>query len=150
MQWFLRVVCAGYVVFLTLLLLSPDPSRVIGVHGNLPWILQAVLPAAHAISFLVLATVALAPRWPVPRWAIVLLLAIYGGATEIIQGFLPPRTPEWMDWFQDLSGIAVGTAFCWGAAMLVGTFTRRDLSDDWGALQTALRSSTPGKDSWWV
>jgi len=67
MQWLLRVVCIGYFVFLTLLLLTADPSRLIGVHGDLPWALQTLLPAAHAISFLVLAVLALMPRWPVPR-----------------------------------------------------------------------------------
>jgi hypothetical protein len=150
MQWFLRVICVGYVAFLTLLLLSSDPSRLIGVHGDLPWLLRAMLPAAHLISFLVLATLALAPRWPVPRWVIVLILAIYGGMTEITQGFLPPRTPEWTDWIQDLGGIAVGTAFCWGLAVLAAAFSRPNSSDDLEALQTAVRSPTPGKNSWWA
>jgi hypothetical protein len=125
MQWLLRLVCVGYVVFLTLLLLTGAPSRLIGFEGDLPWALQALLPAAHAISFLVLAVLALTPRWPVPRWGIVLILAIYGGMTEIFQGFLPPRTPEWMDWFQDLGGIAAGTALCWALTILFHFLARR-------------------------
>ena len=113
MQWLLRIVCIGYVIFLTMLLLTADPSRLIGVEGDLPWELQDVLPTAHAISFLVLAVLALAPRWPVPRWGIVIILAIYGGMTEVLQALVPPRTPEWMDWFQDLGGIAAGTVLYW-------------------------------------
>jgi VanZ family protein len=118
MQWLLRIVCVGYVVYLTLLLFTADPSRLIGVEEKLPWALQVLLPAAHAISFLVLAVLLLTSRWPVPRWGIVLIMAIYGGMTEILQGFFPPRTPEWMDWFQDLGGIAAGTAICWALATL--------------------------------
>jgi hypothetical protein len=118
MQWLLRVVCIGYIVFLTLLLLTSEPSRLIGVRGNLPWALQKMMPAAHAISFLVLAVLALTPRWPLPRWSIVLILAAYGGMTEIVQGFVPHRTPDWMDWAQDLGGIAAGVAICWGGATM--------------------------------
>ena len=85
------------------------------------------MPAAHLVSFLLLAVLALLPRWPLPRWGIALLLAIYGGMTEIIQGFVPPRTPEWEDWFQDLAGLALGVACCWVAALLIvkTSFVRR-------------------------
>ena len=33
-------------------------------------------------------------RWPVPRWGIVAVLAIYGGMTEIIQGYVPHENAE--------------------------------------------------------
>ena len=67
------------------------------------------------ISFSVLAVLALMTRWPVPRWGIVLILAIYGGMTEIIQRFTClTRTPRWTDWFQDLIGIAVGNGVLLG------------------------------------
>ena len=120
MQRAMRIACVGYVVFLTLLLLTANPARLIGVRGELPWLLQALMPWAHLLSFAVLVVVMLLARWPVPRWSIVLVLAIYGGATEIIQGFVPPRTPEWMDWFQDLSGVAAGAGLCWIVALLIG------------------------------
>jgi VanZ family protein len=119
MQRLLRFTCLGYVVFLTLLLLSKDPSMVIGCRGHLPTFLRQLMPAAHLVSFLVLAMLALLPRWPVPRWCIVLMLAAYGGMTEIVQGFIPPRTPEWQDWFQDLGGLALGVALCWGITLLI-------------------------------
>ena len=102
----MRIVCIGYVVLLTMLLFTSDPTRLIGLGEELPRVLRIVLPAAHVISFFVLAVLALIPRWHVPRWQIVLILAIYGGMTEITQGFLPPRAAEWMDWCQDLAGIA--------------------------------------------
>jgi VanZ family protein len=119
MQRLLRFTCLGYVLFLTLLLLSSNPSGLIGCRGGLPRFLQQLMPSAHLLSFLVLAVLALLPRWPVPRWCIVLMLAAYGGMTEIVQGFNPPRTPEWQDWFQDLGGLAVGAALCWGVTLLI-------------------------------
>jgi hypothetical protein len=158
MQWLMRIVCIGYAIFLTLLLLTSDPTRLIAVRGGLPWILRTMLPWAHMISFLVFAVFALVPRWPVPRWAIVILLAVYGGMTEVVQGFLPPRTPEWADWFQDLTGIAAGAAFCWAVAVLAGACVgvkRRQteaaslVSDEWTMLQKGARRSAVGGRSWW-
>jgi hypothetical protein len=125
MQWLQRGICLSYMTFLTLLLVSPDPAHVIGVRGALPWLLQAVLPAAHFLGFLVLAVVALSARWPGPRWGIVAVLAVYAAATEWTQGFVPPRTPEWIDWLQDIGGIAAGAAIYWGATALGRTFGRR-------------------------
>ncbi len=158
MQWLMRIVCIGYFVFLTLLLLSADPTRVIGMQGGLPWILQVMLPIAHIISFMVLAILALMTRWPVPRWSIVLALAIYGGMTEFIQGYVPPRTPRLTDWLQDLAGIALGTACCWGVAMLVGALIAARRSpdpspsaspDQWSVARKLLQRSSASERSWW-
>jgi VanZ family protein len=129
----MRLACLAYVVFLSLLLLSPNPARVIGVSGELPWLLRTLMPYAHLLSFSVLAVLMLLARWPLPRWSIVLLLAAYGGATEIIQGFVPPRTPEWADWFQDVGGVAAGTAVCSLVALLlirVSHYVRRTADGD--------------------
>ena len=158
MQWLMRIVCVGYFVFLTLLLLTTDPARLIGMQEGLPWILQVIYPLAHTISFLVLAVLALMTRWPVPRWGIVLALMIYGGMTEIVQGCVPQRTPDWADWFQDLAGIALGTACCWGVATLAATFigTRRSQehpqsapSVEWTVMRRLLERSIASERSWW-
>jgi VanZ family protein len=158
MQWLMRIVCAGYFVFLTLLLLTADPARLIGVQSGLPWILQVIFPFAHTISFLVLAALALMTRWPVPRWGIVLALMIYGGVTEIVQGCVPHRTPEWADWSQDMAGIALGTACCWSVAILARSFvgTRRTRqqppsppSDEWSVMRNLLQRSVASERSWW-
>lgn len=145
MQWLMRCVCIGYVVFLTLLLLTSDPSRLIGIHGKLPWLLQMAFPAVHAITFLVLAVLALAARWPIPRWGVIVILASYGGMTEIIQAFVPHRSPEWLDWFQDLAGIAVGAALCWSFFVFVGWWTRRRCGqegspENWDALREVVQT----------
>jgi len=119
MQSVMRGVCIAYAVFLTMLLLSRDPTVVIGCHGCLPALLQRLLPIAHLLSFAVLAALMLAVRWPMPRWTLVVVMVVYGGATEIVQGFVPPRTPEWNDWFQDMAGIVVGSLACWAAAVAI-------------------------------
>ena len=90
------------------------------------------MPVAHLLSFSVLAVLALMARWPVPRWAIVVLMAAYGGMTEIVQGFFPPRTPEWLDWLQDLAGIAVGAALCWIVALAARAVLQTQSGLRWG------------------
>jgi VanZ family protein len=153
-----RIVCIGYAVFLTLLLLTSDPARLIGCQGGLPQLLQTLMPWAHVISFSVLAALALMTRWPMPRWTIVLILAVYGGMTEIIQSRVPSRTPEWMDWFQDLAGIAIGAACCWAVAMFMRRFakTKRTQTsaalpptNHWEAMRNMLQRSTVKERSWW-
>ena len=125
MRRIMRIVCLAYVAFLTLLLLSPDPARVISSTGRLPPILHTLMPCAHLLSFSVLATAMLLARWPMPRWVTVLILAMYGGATEIIQGFIPPRTPRWGDWFQDVVGVTVGVTVCSIAALVLVRYSPR-------------------------
>jgi VanZ family protein len=127
MQRLLKAAFVAYVLLLSALLFTGNPAKLIGCGGGLPNILRTLMPMAHLTSFLVLAVLALLPRWPVPRWSIVLMLAAYGGMTEIVQGFTPMRTPDWADWFQDLGGLALGVAFCWAVMLLVTktSFVRR-------------------------
>jgi hypothetical protein len=140
------------------LLLTTDPTRLIGMQTGLPWILQAMLPVAHMISFFVMAVLALMTRWPAPRWGIVLALLIYGGTTEIIQGCVPHRTPEWMDWFQDVAGVVLGTACCWGMATLTGALVQARpapepppsaSSVEWTVLRRLLQRASASERSWW-
>lgn len=39
-----------------------------------------------------------------------LALLAWGGALELLQGLMPPRSAEWADWFADAVGVAVGAA----------------------------------------
>lgn len=158
MQGVIRAVCIAYAVLLGLLLLSEDPSRVVGLHGRMPSILQAIMPAAHAMAFAALAILALWVRWPVARWGIVLVLVVYGGMTELLQGFIPYRTPEWPDWLQNMAGIAVGAVFCWTMAILGGkrAQSRRGRKADaptapekWCVLEKALSRPVDNELSWW-
>jgi VanZ family protein len=141
MQALTRAVSILYLVFITLLLLTADPTRLTGLGSRLPWLLARLMPTAHLLSFMVLAFLSLCARWPAPRWSVVLMLALYGGMTEIVQGFVPPRTPEWADWFQDLAGIALGAAAWWAAAMLAAALAARP-TDDWETAVTLASPST--------
>ena len=158
MQWLLRIVCLGYMAFMTLLLLAANPASWIGVQGDLPWLLQKLLPVAHLLSFLVLTMLALWVRWPAPRWGIVLILVIYGGVMECIQGFVPSRTPEWADWLQDIGGVAIGVAICWGIVALFHMMVERwqashqlpsTSSHEWAVLRKVLQRPRVSKASWW-
>jgi hypothetical protein len=157
MQGVMRAICIAYLVFLSLLLLSEDPTRVIGLHGRLPAVLLALMPYAHVLSFSVLALLALGVRWPVARWGIIVMLAAYGGMTEILQGFVPHRTPDWMDWFQDLGGLAIGAALCWTAVIALGKWARprpaeegeAAVPEQWNALEKTLSRPVRGELSWW-
>jgi VanZ family protein len=115
----MRIVFSLYWVYLSILLFSRDPTRWIGVTGSLPELLKILMPFAHIFSFAVLSLLALSACLPLPRWFILISLATYGGVCEIVQGFLPPRTPEWADLFQDLGGIAIGFACFWFAVFLL-------------------------------
>ena len=157
MQSLMRLVCLGYWVYLTALLWTADPTRLVG--GGVAGFLHPLLPLAHLLSFLVLAVLALTARWPAPRWAIVVLLVMYGGMTEIVQGFLPPRNPELIDWFQDVAGIGIGAALCWIAALGARALTRSQQGleecapqvpgDGCEALRNVTSRMAAEGESWW-
>jgi VanZ family protein len=115
----MRIVFVVYWIYLSILLFSQDPTRWVGTPGSVPEFLKMLMPYAHIISFTVLSFLTFAAYLPLPWWGILLTLAIYGGATEIIQGRVPHRTPDWADWFQDLSGVAIGFACFWFLVFLM-------------------------------
>jgi hypothetical protein len=139
MQRWMRLVCVGYLFFLTALLWTRDPTQLVG--AGVAGFLHPLMPVAHFLAFLVLAVLAETPRWPLPRWAIALLLAAYGGMTEIVQGYVS-RTPDWLDWFQDLVGIAVGATLCWGVA-----FTTRAVRSGWRGPQPDRQDTERPRES---
>ena len=152
----MRILCIAYLIFLTTLLLTADPMSLIGAREGTPWLLQVLMPYAHLLSFAVLTVLALVARWPAPRWALVILLVVYSGATEIAQSFLPPRTAEWLDWFQNSGGTAIGVAACWSLSAVRRLNTLREgrgqaspPSDDWDVVHRVMSRSRVGEESWW-
>jgi VanZ family protein len=109
----MRIVVAAYFVYLTILLFSQDPTRWVSTSGSMPDFLQLLMPIAHLLSFSVLSFLTFASCLPMPKLGIFLFLALYGGATEIIQSAIPHRSRDVMDWLQDLCGIAIGFACFW-------------------------------------
>jgi VanZ family protein len=122
----MRIVFLVYWIYLSILLFSQDPTRWVGTQGNIPELLKMLMPYAHILSFTVLSFLTFTACLPLPWWGVMLSLAIYGGATEIIQGAVPHRTPEWADWFQDLGGVAIGFACFWFAVFLLRMRRRND------------------------
>ena len=156
MQGLIRFFFLGYLIFLTILLLTADPARLVGLREGLPWFLLMLLSWAHLLSFLVLAVLALVARWPVPRWSIVVFLVFYACVTELTQQLVPPRSAEWKDWLQDLLGVFIGTAACWATSLAAGAFQRwrrrRDNSPpsgEWEVLEKVMSRPTVGEQSWW-
>lgn len=159
MQSLMKIVCLGYLIYLTALLLVADPRRLVVGHGDLPGFLRTLTPVAHLMSFWLLTVLALMARWPAPRWAITVLLVVYAGMTEVAQSLLPPRTAEWGDWLQDLAGIAIGAGLCWVVAICFGASwpARRPAEEpiatgapnEWKVLQNVWSRPDGRNPSWW-
>jgi hypothetical protein len=159
----MKTLCIAYLIFLTALLLTADPASLIGIpasligiKGGTPLLLQALMPYAHLLSFMVLAVLALLARWPVPRWALVLLMVVYSGTTEVAQSFLPPRAAEWLDWLQNLGGIAIGVSVCWSLSTSRRLFRVREDGDqksppnsEWEVVHRVMSRPRVGEESWW-
>jgi hypothetical protein len=41
--------------------------------------------------------------------------------TLLMQGLVPGRAPEWVDFFRGLLGILIGVAICWSVAVVHGS-----------------------------
>ena len=110
----MRKVFLLYLGLLTLLLLVRNPYALVRTRFELlsaAWLVQAL---AHFGCFAVLAVLALATRPRMRASWLLALLGVYALATELLQGFVPPRTPEFSDFVLNILGIAAGT-LCWAA-----------------------------------
>ncbi len=151
----MKTLCIAYMIALTLLLVASDPFWFLGGESASLSFLSSLVPIAHLLGFGVLALLALAAQWPLPRWTVVLYLLAYSGGTELVQVFVPGRAPEWGDWLQDLAGVALAVAICWPTAVAWRYARSRSesgqpaISDE---LETFLkvRANRPtGDHSWW-
>lgn len=106
-----RALLAVLLVAITCLALVPDPPQTVSTGWD---------KSNHALAFASLAFAGVWGVWPRPRqwgWLVAALLA-YGGAIEIAQGFLPPRSGEWLDLLADGFGIALGLLAAWPVTAL--------------------------------
>jgi hypothetical protein len=105
----LPYVCIAYWILLTVLLLVPYPAAPVGLHfvPIFPWGKFGV----HTSFFTILGVLVNFSRWPKrSSWRLIVFMAIYGITTEFLQRFVPPRTSQVIDGFENLLGIAIGTA----------------------------------------
>jgi hypothetical protein len=99
------VVFAGFVTFL---LLAAHPLELLGLSGYSGPLSSGL--GQHVVLFTALSFLGVASRWPFPRTTLACLLAGYALATEGLQAFIPPRTPELADVAENVLGIAAGFA----------------------------------------
>jgi glycopeptide antibiotics resistance protein len=114
MNIIIKFACVCYWIFLTVLLLTRNPARIVGLHAVplFPWGKFGI----HLSAFLVLSLLVHASRWPRrPWWPLIALLALYAVTTETLQILVPPRTARVMDAFENLLGIALGAGIYWVA-----------------------------------
>jgi len=102
-----RLVCVVYWLFLTVLLLAPDPWALMGLD-------ESIGPPegrmVHFTFFTVLALLIWASRWPIRRGLLAGLMLAFAFATETFQGFVPQRKVELLDLTENLLGLGAGTA----------------------------------------
>ena len=110
-----RALLTALLVAITYLALVPDPPRGVSTGWD---------KSNHALAFASLGIASVWAIWPRPRqWGrLVVALLAYGGAIEIAQSFLPPRSGEWQDLLADGVGIALGLMV---ASVVMGLARRR-------------------------
>jgi hypothetical protein len=108
-----RVLFGCYFAALTLLLLSPNPYRLVASAPGAVNVLSALNPVAHFVSFVFLTTLSLLAFRSASQATVFLGLSGYASLTELVQNCIPPRTAEYGDWFQDIGGIAIVILVGW-------------------------------------
>jgi glycopeptide antibiotics resistance protein len=103
----IKFACFCYWIFLTVLLLVPNPAALVHLHSVpiFPWGKFGI----HLIAFTILSFLVNASRWPKRiGWPLLVLLVVYGVTTESLQLFVPHRTSRVMDGIENILGIALG------------------------------------------
>ncbi len=110
--------CVAYAVLLTMLLLAPQPAKLLGLRRipMFPWGDIGI----HFTAFTILTLLVHGLRWPTrTRWPIVAALLAYGVVIESLQVFVPSRSVELLDYLENMLGVAVGTGIYWLARRLI-------------------------------
>ena len=121
----LAFVC--YWLFLTVLLLVPNPAALVGLHAVpiFPWGKFGI----HLIAFTGLGFLGNATRWPKRLcWPLIAFLVVYGVTTESLQLLVPHRTARVMDGIENILGIAAGSIIYWLLLRLMEPFLKANLA----------------------
>jgi VanZ family protein len=102
----LRLLALLYWLVLTVLLLVPNPAAVL--FGLRPARSMAGFSGIHFFTFLTLALLVSAARFPVRRRVQWSVLVVYAIVVESLQWFVPHRTVELRDYAQNLAGLSAG------------------------------------------
>jgi hypothetical protein len=102
--------CAAYWLFLSLLLLVPDPYALLGLD-------RIHVPSGgrfvHFAFFTMFALLVHASRLPFGRVWLWSTIVVYAVAVELLQWFVPHRTVDAVDLAENLLGLVAGTAIWW-------------------------------------
>jgi hypothetical protein len=99
---------------ITVALLVPVPPEV-STGGPLGSSYSFSANLVHIVAYGVWAALtAFLPVSRQQRWGWLALLAVHAGASELLQGLVPTRYPDWADVGWDLLGMSLGVAGTWG------------------------------------
>jgi hypothetical protein len=132
------ILCIGYWIFLTVLLLVPNPAALLGLKEvpSLPWGKFGI----HLLAFTILSILVHSLRWPKQlAWTPLVFLAIYAVATEGLQRFVLPRTAQVLDGLENFLGIAFGAAIYWSFRRLFASPPSRPSADCFDSEEVALK-----------
>lgn len=101
----IRLACAVYWSLLTVLLLVPEPAKLLGLQRAA---VASVNRGSHFVFFLVLAVLVSASRWPVGRRLLAFALVAFAFVTEGLQWFVPTRHVDPLDLVENLLGLLAG------------------------------------------
>lgn len=124
----IRLACAAYWSALTVLLLAPEPTKLLGLE---PKTVASIDRGSHFVFFLTLALLVVASRGPIRRNFVALALVAYAFVTEGLQWFVPTRHVDPVDLLENLLGLAAGVLLWHTLQRVIGRLRGcRSPSDD--------------------
>lgn len=129
MRYAMPLACLCYWLFLSVLLLVPNPAGLVGLSAVpiFPWGKFGV----HLIAFTILGFLANATRWPKRlSWPMIFFVMGYAVMTEVLQLFVPHRTSRVMDGIENILGIAAGSVIFWLLLRLMQRFPKGNPAAD--------------------
>ena len=115
----LKRIALLYFAFLTLLLVVRNPLDLFGHQEYVVAAFRLLSFMVHFLTFTLLGWLMLAARWPLRSDMLLVLLVVYAAVTELVQFFIPGRTPDMLDLAQDVAGLALGATAWWAWQWLV-------------------------------
>jgi len=106
-----RLLLCAYAALIAWLSLSTQDAPALGDWDKL----------AHGTAYLVFALIAaIAARSRREHLALCLVILLYGGLLECLQGLLPPRTPSLLDMLANSTGVCAGLLLARWIPLLLG------------------------------
>ena len=103
-----RILAVAYLPLLTFGLASQSvPVMLVRSIPRSEW-LATVAQGGHFLAMMTLGIIVTLARPPLSRIGLGALLLMYALLMEFLHGLLPARSFEWMDLFQNVSGVLIG------------------------------------------